>query len=471
MPDTDPFAGHGLPENADDQGDESSAGSDQRPASGSGQPAARQSSRPAWVPAEFEVEPGKGYRQCQLCRHFVPGGNLAIDQIFEMRSSADLIDFADECKRFDREFELRELQQIVEKAKTLDDRYDQRPRVKSHCAVKQKDYSESHLIPEIKNHDQQCGDFSLGRRPFVTCSDCAEIRPASRTRPSQADYLAGYDELDIHNPDFMPEHAGPAIASGLSKVAELADKAYQNATKEYEVELQADVSEAIYGDRMPINGTIDECRKFSRACAVINRSNHCAHFTKAGMLFDLGLGPPATPADWAAFDQAMKQATLARRPNVVKTDDHVEAPCWGCEHKRDPVKIDPFAEVHVHNREIMDLRAEYEREMRLKVQEERRICAGPGNALGDAEVPRLYAWCDKYSQKGADGRIREYAYCYRALKAFAAGGECPGYSSARLAHERWEQERKKAAEAKAQDPFRSLRETLRKELKGSGLLD
>ena len=131
---------------------------------------------------------------------------------------------------------------------------------------------------------------------------------------------------------------------------------------------------------------------------------------------------------------------------ATKSQDQI--PCFSCEHRRHPVNVAPFAEVHFNNTEIMALRDTYNRE-RQRAAEERRICSQPGSSLGDSEVPGLHVWCDAHSRKQADGAVQEYAYCYRVLKALAPHGECPTFHSSAAASE--ERAKKRAVRAKEQE--------------------
>ena len=509
--DVDPFAGYGLPADSDraegvasqqkHTGDRIEQATHRMPPVARGQP-----SQPAsWIPLAFEVQPRKGFVSCEDCFHYVEGGALAIDQIYEI-DQAGLFDFAIECKDFEKSFEVRELQQIVEKAKTLDERFDGRPRIRGHCAAAQVDSDQLYLIPEIKNHDGYCGDFLAGRRPFVRCDKCAHHQEATLRTPSKADYGVDYGSFaDGIDPDTSAEAMG-SFLNAMRHQYRAQDAYHDRDEQKFAQKLRDDISEAIYNDRSPDHYTIDYCRKLSfKACAVLNRSNRCTHFKskeeqeEEQQIAKMGKGAAEFITEMKAGDSScdrshknflrwfnLKNRDKSYADEIVRAEERqkqrrmerrdapkpapaeqADIPCFGCGHKRDPVNVDPFTKVHFVSPDIMNVRDEYKRERKMRQIEERRICAQPGASLGDSEAPSLHIWCDHYSRKQADGQIQEYAYCYRALKAMAADGVCPSFLSREAAAQARSEESEKTQQAKEDERRKRHAERFRKLLDGA----
>ena len=456
--DNDPFGGYDLPEHLREA--ESDTQQSKKPSEAADQ-AQKEPRKANWVPSAFETQRDRGPARCEDCFHYVRGGALAIDQIYEVKDSRRGFELIDECKKFEQKFEFRELQQIKEKSMTLDQSFDEPPRIRGYCAANQFSRRGSYLIPEIKNHDGHCPDFRAGRRPWVDCDKCNHQRKAYKQRPSAADYQVSLpDSPALHDPDF-------AIDVGMIRgMYQRGESNYKRAEDEYEQNLLDDVREGIFYDRSPSNGTIDECTEHSyKACAVVNRSHHCPQF-KAKTAADgrPGAKTPQNDVDrWIElqardkdYKEEVQRVEAAQRRALDESlkkglnlpPDRRSLPCFGCAHMRYPVNVDPFAAVHFNNNEIMELRDAYKRERTQRAVEERRICAQPGNALGDYEVPSLHIWCDKHSRKSADGRIQEYAYCYRVLKALAPDGNCPSFLSEEVASR--EREKKLEEERRAE---------------------
>jgi hypothetical protein len=469
--DDDPFSGYALPPPPADAPApppaEASAPDTLPP------PAAPREKAAFGPPAAFEVEPRKGPARCDDCFHFVPGGALATDMLFEL-DAAELYDLKIECKEHEKSFELHELRQIAEKAKTLDDRFDKRPRVRGYCAAGQADSDAIYLIAEIKNHDGRCGDFLEGAAPIVACTQCVHRREASSLPPSLTDIGIDFGEMGTNfDPDTWQDHGSgmSSYVGALRSQYDWQEQNYRRRKQEYEQKLRDDVTEAVKNDRPPENGTIDSCRELSsRACAALNRAMRCGHFERRDgyefrqqgkKMFDAieGVLDQAFPnrhrraaqapaqdrqsknfrrwldlqtenSQYAETVGAARKRRLARimeRKTAPLRPEQANIPCFRCAHRRDPVNIDPFENVHFITPEIMNLRADWRNEQMQKKKGEQRACALPSPDLGESEVPSVHIWCDAHSRRQTDGKIQEYAYCYRVLRAKARDGECPSF--------------------------------------------
>ena len=461
--DDDPFEGYGLSEDPSDE-----------PHEREGQVAAAvpQSAKEPLryelpPPAAFELQPVRGPVKCDDCHHYVEGGKLTIDRIYEAQT-ASLFDLIRQCREFEKSFEVRELEQIVEKAKTLDEKFDERPRIRGYCAAGQVDYDSLHLIAEIKNHDGKCADFLPGRPPIVSCSDCAHRKPASQHSPSLADYEIDFGDTSIGFP-FIEGAPGSAISTYVDALRNQYSRQqsyYDRDEEEYNQRLQNDVMEVVFNDRSPENFTLDWCGKHVlSSCAAANKSSRCTDFLShkqhqfeelkkqvmqgpmgdtfrsmereaptdhAGKNLRKWMGLRLQNEAFAAESERARKANfdrmMAYKPAPL-TEEQKRIPCFDCVHKRDPVTIDPFATVHFNNPDIMTVRDRHRTETARKANDERRICSLPGPSLGDTEVPTRHIWCDLQTRKQADGKVQEYAYCYRVLRTTAPNGECPGFRS------------------------------------------
>lgn len=457
----DPFAGYDLP---DADGGDKESGPAPTPARRAAGPPAQSTprdSRPpqararspeaAWEPSAFEPRCGRGGRKCQDCLHYVTGGALAVDRVPELKwiKAGAGFKLVEECRVSERDFEVRELEQIVEKAKTLDTAFDEVPRIRDYCIAGSTGQIRA-KIPEIKNHDGYCEDFFPGPRPAADCQGCAHRQAPITTQPGASASHGGEDELIR-----MAALGGTTLRTFHDTIDATRSIRQQNRQnlegqqQEYEQKLRDDVQESILFQRSPNNGTLETCAaKTGDACAVVNRSHHCPLFsTDAKDTTNLAGG-----RRWYALMyneayrhtvdevQAALNADLTEREgqadkSAARVPRAPRPPCFSCAHMRHPAKVDPFAQIHFKTEETMQLRAQYRNEQKKRGSDELRICAQPGKALGDHDVPSKYVWCAQHSERSSDGKVAEYAYCFRVLKQIAPDGDCPSYLSGETAHE------------------------------------
>jgi hypothetical protein len=467
---TDPFAGFGLTDDAreffrgDDPPDEKAAAkspptapapakhADQRktsPEKSAMGAAAQRDVAPSagaprdaqfkWQAADFEVRHSRApARECTECFHYVRGGAFAVEKIFELQHTRRSTGFKliADCKSHEREFEVHELEQMIEKSKSMDTHFDAVPRIRHYCFAGST-YGVSAQIPEIKNHDGACKDFLPGARPTVSCDACTHLHKPYNERPGAT---ARQVNLDSHydlmrDPDMDAQYRSRVMDSMRNerqRVEQMADMDEER----YDDKLSDDVMAVIFDDRPPNNSTLESCDdNGGRACVTVNRSDHCPQFSVQGRLEKV-----AGQERWRQLTIQNKEyrETVSRivnrqtaereryRSDAAGKKPGSQPQCFTCEHWRAPINIDLFSQIYFNNPEIMNLRDGYRREKKQNEAEERRICAQPGKSLGSEHPPQLQAWCDKFSTRSVDGNLQEYAYCLRVLRNI--GGDCPSYS-------------------------------------------
>jgi hypothetical protein len=297
MTSKDPFAGYDLPAEPEKPGASAKAAEPTAVAK-EGDVAPR---RAHWDPSVFETGPRRGYVDCQDCFHYIPGGKRAIDGIDEIRNvnSTKVLELINQCRKFEVSFEVHELGEILDRAKTLSATYGKRPHVRAYCAAGLyfSEYAAggSYLIPEIKNADGLCDSFLPGRAPRADCEKCTHLSKPYVKPPKESDFTPDARDYarvarDIPGGGYfdMPANSNES----MRQVINIARDQYQRAESEYRLEKEqyeqrlSNVSEAIINDRMPSDGTIAKCPRTSSACAVANRGKCPAFWPEKIKIFD-----------------------------------------------------------------------------------------------------------------------------------------------------------------------------------------